>query len=209
MLALRPGISPLHHLTDASAALPAPSLCIESYHKLGLVGDFSLRDSGGAAIPNAPRLGSIHEAKNAQQATVPSAGRAGMATVERDAEGNVVAIHEPGSGRADTAWGQALNSDDSDSEEQDDRGAEQSSAAAPQGKEMWTALEDAAQSAKPVERFASEGERGWLHRLVATHGTDTAAMSRDAGANVWQKTEGEIKRAIRKAGGFNALQPAA
>jgi len=41
---------------------------------------------------------------------------------------------------------------------------------------------------------------------VEKYGEDTAGMARDRGLNVWQKTEGEIKRMIRKSGGAEKLR---
>ena len=69
-----------------------------------------------------------------------------------------------------------------------------------------TALEDIAKASVPVKRTSSISERTWLHQLVDKHGTDTAAMARDRGLNAWQKTEGEMVRMIRKAGGFEKMK---
>lgn len=55
-------------------------------------------------------------------------------------------------------------------------------------------------------RTASWGEVAYLRRLVKAHGRDTAAMSRDIKLNTAQKTAGELMRAIRKAGGFEAME---
>jgi nucleolar protein 16 len=41
--------------------------------------------------------------------------------------------------------------------------------------------------------------------LVVKHGDDYEKMSRDKTLNVWQKTQGEIKRMIKKAGGVDKL----
>lgn len=68
------------------------------------------------------------------------------------------------------------------------------------------ALEDLAAAPSAVRpQHASAAERLWLAGLVAAHGTDWAAMARDRGRNVWQKTEGEIKRAVKRAGGMEAV----
>lgn len=60
-------------------------------------------------------------------------------------------------------------------------------------------------SSKPVQRHSSTSEREWLSQLVAKHGDDYEKMSRDRKLNVWQKTPGEIKRMVRKAGGVDKL----
>ena len=56
-----------------------------------------------------------------------------------------------------------------------------------------------------MRRHTSKGERGVLRALVSKHGEDVEAMARDRRANVEQRTAGELRRAIRKAGGFGAV----
>jgi len=57
----------------------------------------------------------------------------------------------------------------------------------------------------PVPRFSSNGELAFLQKLISKHGRDVAAMTRDRRLNPDQRTEGEIRRAIEKAGGFEEL----
>jgi len=57
----------------------------------------------------------------------------------------------------------------------------------------------------PVPRFSSKGEMTFLQRLISKYGRDVAAMMRDHRLNSDQRTEGEIRRAIKKAGGFEKL----
>jgi nucleolar protein 16 len=57
----------------------------------------------------------------------------------------------------------------------------------------------------PVPRFSSNGKLAFLQRLISKHGRDVAAMMRDRKLNPDQRTEGEIRRAIRKAGGVEKL----
>lgn len=42
--------------------------------------------------------------------------------------------------------------------------------------------------------------------MVQKYGDDFATASRDRKLNVWQKTPGEIKRMVKKAGGVQVLQ---
>lgn len=56
-----------------------------------------------------------------------------------------------------------------------------------------------------MPRFTSSGERGVLRQLVDKYGQDVEAMARDRKLNVDQRTAGELKRAIKKAGGFEGL----
>ncbi|KAM0787164.1 hypothetical protein ACM66B_006414 [Microbotryomycetes sp. NB124-2] len=67
-------------------------------------------------------------------------------------------------------------------------------------------LEDLAAQEHKVVRHTSALENEWLVSLVAKYGDDYARMARDRKLNVWQKTSGEIKRAIAKAGGLAKLQ---
>ena len=53
-----------------------------------------------------------------------------------------------------------------------------------------------------VPRFLSEGEAGYLTRLVSRHGEDMEAMARDRKLNPDQRTAGELTRLVKKAGGF-------
>ncbi|GAA5831574.1 hypothetical protein JCM11251_000754 [Rhodosporidiobolus azoricus] len=67
-------------------------------------------------------------------------------------------------------------------------------------------LEQQASFTTKVVRHTSEFERDWLVSLVAKYGDDISKMARDRKANVWQKTPGELKRMIAKAGGVEKLQ---
>ncbi|KAI0705832.1 ribosome biogenesis protein Nop16 [Cytidiella melzeri] len=53
-----------------------------------------------------------------------------------------------------------------------------------------------------VPRFSSNGELGVLRRLVEKYGQDVEGMGRDRKLNADQRTAGQLKRAIQKAGGF-------
>jgi len=54
-------------------------------------------------------------------------------------------------------------------------------------------------------RFLSEGEVGYLARLVGRHREDVEGMARDRKLNPDQRTGGELRRLISKAGGFESL----
>jgi len=68
------------------------------------------------------------------------------------------------------------------------------------------ALERLSASGRKIKRQASAHEVKWLSSLVAVYGDDVDAMARDIKRNVWQKTGGELRRAIEKAGGVKHLQ---
>ncbi|KII88690.1 hypothetical protein PLICRDRAFT_41901 [Plicaturopsis crispa FD-325 SS-3] len=68
------------------------------------------------------------------------------------------------------------------------------------------ALEHLSSTAAPQKRFTSGGEVSYLSRLVSKHGDDVEAMARNRRLNPEQKTAGELRRAIRKAGGIDKLR---
>lgn len=70
----------------------------------------------------------------------------------------------------------------------------------PKKKGIIRALSDV-HSVPVVSRFSSKGEVTFLQKLISRHGSDVEAMARDRGLNPDQRTEGELRRAIRKAGG--------
>lgn len=72
--------------------------------------------------------------------------------------------------------------------------------------ELTAELEKIAASAAPVQRHTSSAEKIWLARMVQKYGDDYSAASRDRKLNVWQKTPGEIKRMVSKAGGVQVLK---
>lgn len=57
-----------------------------------------------------------------------------------------------------------------------------------------------------MQRHTSSAEGIWLTQLVQKHGDDFARAALDRKLNVWQKTPGELKRMVRKAGGVEKLQ---
>jgi len=73
--------------------------------------------------------------------------------------------------------------------------------------EVIKALESYATAATraPPKRHASSGEVEWLRELVKVYGNDFSAASRDRRRNPWQRTEGEIRRSVFKAGGVQKL----
>ncbi|GAA5937817.1 hypothetical protein JCM1841_004067 [Sporobolomyces salmonicolor] len=68
------------------------------------------------------------------------------------------------------------------------------------------ALEARAAVKTKVIRHSSSMERDWLVSLVAKYDDDISKMARDRKVNVWQKTPGELKRMIAKAGGLDKLR---
>ncbi|CAO1627152.1 unnamed protein product [Sympodiomycopsis kandeliae] len=163
----------------------------QNYTALGLVPDLSLRPSGGQD----DQLRPIESKKKGQLAQ-------GLGRIVRDEEGNVIDIIEGGQQEErDTPWGQSMNGwEDVDGQEEDSEEEEESS-------ELVQALENLPQP-KPLARHVSELEAVWLLSLVEKHDEDLNAMAMDKRLNENQKTKGEIKNRINRAGGFDALREA-
>ncbi|GAB1521672.1 ribosome biogenesis protein Nop16 [Rhizoctonia solani] len=159
----------------------------------------------------------------------------GRGRIIRDENGTVIGIELPEEpeapvvsqkGKGGVTWGEAMDDSDEEAEKmispealswvkigkvtskeepvQSGLGINQKKT----GKEVVGALEKLSASGVKTQRHASMHEVVWLKELVAAHGTDIAAMAHDLKRNVWQKTPGELKRAIDKAGGFEKLKAA-
>ena len=65
-----------------------------------------------------------------------------------------------------------------------------------------TALEHISVAAKTmtIARHASQGEIKYLQRLVDKYGNDMEQMARDRKLNADQRTAGELRRALKRAG---------
>ncbi|TXT10757.1 hypothetical protein VHUM_02262 [Vanrija humicola] len=158
----------------------------QNYAALGLLPSIPV-DKGARSqrvkLPVAPPTDEDGDAAMADAA--PATGSFGR--IIRDADGNIIDI--------------VL-----DDEEEEPAEAE---AAAPKPLNVEPAplaqLESLAASAAPVVRHTSTAERMWLVSSVQKHGDDYEAMARDRKLNVWQKTPGELKRMVRKAGGVAKL----
>jgi nucleolar protein 16 len=67
-------------------------------------------------------------------------------------------------------------------------------------------LENLAAATSERQRHSSVGERWYLERLAKKYGDDMHKMALDRRLNPEQKTIGELKRAITKAGGLGVLR---
>ncbi|WWC63082.1 uncharacterized protein I303_105681 [Kwoniella dejecticola CBS 10117] len=72
--------------------------------------------------------------------------------------------------------------------------------------EVVRQLEQLSSTSAPVTRHSSTSEKTWLKSLVRKYDDDYESMARDRKLNVWQKTQGEIKRMVKKAGGVDRLR---
>lgn len=185
----------------------------QNYAKLGLIPSLDVRpNSGGVEHKTSSLSQSIPTSTAVATEGSAGKGRKGMAKIVRDADGNIVDIIEAVNDNNDsnvTPWGAPLAGDPTAEESalletympparQLQRGEKPN--------KVITDLESLASEAAPVERYTSHIESDWLTQLVAKHGPDTEAMSKDPKLNPWQKTKGQISRAIKKAGGIDAVQ---
>jgi len=115
----------------------------------------------------------------------------------RDDQGNILSVEIPDENPENTSsctpWGKPFE-------------AETAPASIQPKTTLVKSLESLSETATKKIRHASKGEFATLKALVATYGEDIEAMARDRRRNVMQRTPGQIKAAIHKAGGFEALQ---
>lgn len=142
--------------------------------------------------------------KNPAPAPADAQPRKGMARIIRDEQGKVVKVIENTEEEEDTTpWGRRFDTD-----EKRDPNPPMLPPRLHEGHDTAAVeqLAKMADEAAPVERHTSAGEFSWLAELVQAHGTDVEAMARDRKRNLWQRTPGEIRRALRKAGGAEGLR---
>ncbi|SPO20627.1 probable Nucleolar protein 16 [Ustilago trichophora] len=204
--------APTIHGADILKESYDPKLTLrQNYAKLGLVPSLDVRpDTGGVErVPGTATAAALSSAvgTRGEEKHEKKLVRKGMARVVRDQDGNIVDIVEAESEEDNpeniTPWGKPLKSSIADSD--------QVETYMPVKKDtsknaVVTQLENRATNAAPVKRHTSQLESQWLADLVAKYRDDTEAMAKDRKLNVWQKTQGEIKRAIKKAGGLAAFQ---
>ncbi|KAJ4407861.1 Nucleolar protein 16 [Gnomoniopsis sp. IMI 355080] len=161
----------------------------QNYRRLGLTAKLGKATGGMEAHPSAPA--SQDPLAVSQAAGTRSAIRS--VKVERDAEGNILKVL-----RRENPLNDPLN-DISDSDDDAQRtGEEEQSGKEEREVKIVDLLEQ--QASVPTEshkRHQSAREREWLQRLLAKHGDDVAAMSRDLKLNPMQQTVGEIKKKLK------------
>ncbi|ORY35336.1 ribosomal large subunit biogenesis-related protein [Naematelia encephala] len=171
----------------------------QNYAALGLLSSIPVPSGPSSSRTHRTTLPFLpdHMKSSTSQKTDESSLIVGYGRIIRDEQGNVVDIVLP-EDEASQDGDIAMEDDDEEEEEKEERVVE--------GKtDVVRSLESLAASAQPIKRHTSSSERTWLQNLVAAHGEDYAAMALDRRGNVWQKTQGEIKRMVRKAGGREKL----
>jgi len=181
----------------------------QNYASLGLMGSMHTRSSGGSepAIRMDVDLDEAESSRPKSNPAQPQKAAAsgipkGKGRIIRDADGNVVDIElgEPHEGENREEGGDALPW----GKPMEDWGT--NLAPVEPKTEVVRELERLSANVVKTPRVASTHEVAWLRGLVALHGTDIEAMARDRKNNVWQKTPGELRKAISKAGGVEKLR---
>ncbi|KAI0336412.1 hypothetical protein GY45DRAFT_1333006 [Cubamyces sp. BRFM 1775] len=197
----------------------------QNYEALGLAATLNPIASGGTERPLSTRLG--HEegpdtqpeaSSSASASTSKPSGASGVpkgyGKIIRDADGNIVdvVLADEEDEEGEEAMEEELE-DVPDPTEDDQAAGWVGLGSDPRkrspestGTHVVQALEQLTEArGGRVPRFTSKGEQTVLRRLVAKYGEDVEAMVRDRKLNADQRTAGELKRAIRKAGGFAEL----
>ncbi|WWC93574.1 nucleolar protein 16 [Kwoniella sp. B9012] len=161
----------------------------QNYAALGLLPSIPIPSSASSSRSQRVKLPIVPAAEEEAQPKV------GFGRIIRDEEGNVIDIII-----------------DEDEEVQDQEGnvpfeEDEGEREKVQGKtEVVRQLEALSSTSAPVKRHSSTSEKTWLINLVQKYNDDYESMARDMKLNVWQKTKGEIKRMINKAGGVEKLR---
>ena len=128
----------------------------------------------------------------------------GEVAVERDAQGKIVRVIGQEEGKANPL-NDPLNALDSDSEDEGWQGLDQHLTrhvplpTAAEQTEVVRGLE--AEASRHVAKYRpkqSAGERDFVVELVAKYGDDYTAMTRDMKINYMQRSEGDLKRRIKR-----------
>ncbi|KAL4250415.1 Nucleolar protein 16 [Abortiporus biennis] len=178
----------------------------QNYEALGLVASLNPNASGGSETrvqgEVKESVGEVvsHEEK---EGGIPK----GYGRIIRDENGNIV----------DVELGESEEEDEEERlpedvfEDSKEKGAAEWVAVGSRGDSSSThvvqALEEMSQGGGgKMPRYTSLGELKTLRKLVEKHSDDVEAMARDRKLNVEQRTAGELRRAIQKAGGLSLLR---
>ncbi|KAK4546786.1 hypothetical protein LTR36_001518 [Oleoguttula mirabilis] len=128
------------------------------------------------------------------------------AKIERDPKtGKILRVIESGKARANPL-NDPLAALDSESDDEEERGFNQHASNAAPATADETSRSDVVrklqqEAGKPAAKYKpkqSDAERAFIAELVAKHGDDYAAMSRDMKVNYMQRSAGDLKRRVQK-----------
>ncbi|EJT98390.1 hypothetical protein DACRYDRAFT_83522 [Dacryopinax primogenitus] len=199
----------------------------QNYAALGLAPTLSSHQSGGtehAGASLAPKLPLPDEIEginnqNPNSNPPPKPLRKGFGRIVRDENGNVVDVilaEEEEAAGAEAELNMDMDLDAGAVSQKRKGGRRKGGEETPWGAPMedWAVtdqldkLASEAINAK-LPRHASANELELLGALLRKYGTDVERMARDGKLNRWQKTAGELRRALKKAGGEAAILAAA
>ncbi|CAO1613171.1 unnamed protein product [Parajaminaea phylloscopi] len=172
----------------------------QNYEALGLVADAKLRPSGGTEHTT-PAESSTSSSK------LVAGPSKGMGRIVRDEEGNVIDIVlEDDEEEEQTPWGKSMKGweEDAAADGPANSKSKPSSSSSSKAVQALEAMPDHG----PIFRHVSELEAHWLLSVVRKHGRDVDAMFMDKKLNELQKTKGEIRSRIKRAGGFEKIEEA-
>jgi nucleolar protein 16 len=179
----------------------------QNYRRLGLTAKLNKSTGGVERKPGEDRAEDVlriegNKGKGAEALDVREA------KIERDPRtGAILRILDDTSPAKPNPLRDPLNHLDSDSESEADESFDQHGSKQPSGSkdpgqpktEVVKELEDEASRPAPkYKRKQSEGERGFIEQLVRKHGEDYAAMARDMKVNYMQRSEGDLKKRIKR-----------
>jgi len=188
----------------------------QNYAALGLVSSLNPNGSGGSELRvPAPQSSnsSIAEKATSQPSCIDVSVPRGYGRITRDQDGNVIDI-ELGEELDDETMRRTRDKEHQELDQTtvDENmktwiqlGANQGTNRT-KGNSVVQELEKITEidSIRPM-RFISAGEKIYLQRLVGRHGDDFEAMAKDRKRNSEQRTAGELRRSIRKAGGVDEI----
>jgi len=175
----------------------------QNYAALGLAPSLRIHIPGGTesetlkALPAnlCPESETVLDTPDSQNASI-NATQHGR--IIRDEDGNIVSVELPEEPCADngakpkTPWGRPFADDLKLSD-------------IPVKTPLIKSLEHSQNASTRKCRYASNSEVATLRSLIVAHGENIEAMAHDRRRNPMQRTAGQIKAAIRKAGGFEFL----
>ncbi|KAG8806937.1 Nucleolar protein 16 [Serendipita sp. 399] len=175
----------------------------QNYARLGLLSTTNPRAKGGSEFK--PTQDSIvQETKDAQDVVEGSSHLpAGRGRIIRDEEGNVIDVEMEETEEVPAAG----DEEDEMLRIPPDAGkwVTQSRSSKSEKSDLIKELETISRRVSKVPRTASGGERAWLREVVTRYGEDFEAAARDRKLNPWQRTAGEIRRSVAKAGGIERV----
>jgi len=184
----------------------------QNYTRLGLLPTMNPRAKGGSEMGIHPDIVMTNAEESSDTPVPTKVLPKGYGRIVRDSEGNVIDIE-----LGDSVDGDVEIDEDENALDLETRQLQPNLTSSERDKwvhrrvgnekdsELIQELEMLSKRVGKVPRTASTGEKAWLVGVVTKYGADYDAAARDRKLNPWQRTAGEIKRSIAKAGGLTKL----